>query len=294
MPAHALLIDDLDEAAGRLSPLGQLLLSDSVLQLRGTLYRHAESNGWRVMSYATFVHWSVPLADAAFIVVADKLYPASRLCGPVVRWDAHRYWAGEASERELSVQSAPVDVPPHSRITIIDDATWSGTTMRDVCRQAERRGGTVTHIIVGVASDRAAEMLAAAGPRVSVLTRVPVDWDIQHARDFCPWLPCSGRRIRSNASAPAAGIEIRLAPLFYNAGSWLQLTPDDPCWNEASRLALGFIPRFEAHLGRRALVRDLALLGPEAPLPVHSPNWPAQHDVVNAPLWDTIGRREGQ
>lgn len=291
-PVPALLIDDLDETAAYLSPLGRLLLSDALVNLRRTLNHHASSNGWRVMSYASFVNWSVQVTDAALVLVADKLYPTSRLCRAAVRVDAHRWWAGKAAEREVSIQAVSIKAPRQCRIAVIDDATWSGDTLRDLCRRVNAAGGTVSHIVVGAASPCSAEMLRATGARISVFAKVPTDWDIQHARDFCPWLPYSGRRIRSKMGVLATGIDVRLAPLFYNVGAWLQLTPDCHCWSEATELALGFIARLEAHLGRRALVQDLALLGPEASLPIRSPESAEQNGILNAPLWDFLGARE--
>lgn len=292
-PGRALLIDDLDETAAHLSSLGRLLLRDILLNLRRTVGRHASSNGWRVMSYSSFVDWSVPFTDASRTLVADKLYPMSKLCGPAVRVDAHRYWVGEAAEREVSLQDEPIEMPYQCPVVLIDDAAWSGDTLRSLCRRVNAAGGKVTHIIVGAASPGAAELLGTTGARISVLAKVPPDFDILHARDFCPWLPYSGRRVRSEAGILATGVDVRIAPLFYHAGAWLQLTPDCTCWREAIELAFEFISRFEAHLGRRALAQDLALLGPQVPLPIRSPEWAEQNATVNVPLWHYLGAREG-
>lgn len=287
-PVPALLVDDLDESAAHLFPLGRLLLDGILVELRRSLKRHASSHGWRILPYASFVDWSMAFVDADLVLIMDKLYPASRLSSSVIRVEAHRCWIDETVEREVSIQAAPEQAALRGKVAVVDDATWSGNTLRELCWRVNVMGGTVTHIVVGAASPQALESLWPTGAKICTLMQIPKDWDILHARDFCPWLPYSGRRIGSEGASMAMSTGFQLAPLFYNAGAWLQLTPDCPCRREAVELALAFTVRLEEHLGRRALVRDLTLLGPEVSPPVGSPEWTKQKGRMNVALRDCL------
>lgn len=270
-PVPAVLIDDLDEAAARLSPFARTLLEEDLASLRRLLLEHATGNEWRVLSYASFVDWSVSLADGSLVIIADKLYPTSRLRSRTMCMEVHRYWMTDSVERQVFVEPEPrCAIPKDEPVVIIDDAAWSGSTLREVCTLANSAGGKVRQVIVGAATPHAEETLRKTGVTFSRLTAVPDGWDILHARDFCPWLPYSGRKLGSTSPANHTGFTIRLAPLFHNDGAWLQLG-EHPCYGRLTDLALHGIDRLESYLGRAATIQDLHLFGPNVSLPIDSP-----------------------
>src|SRR5579863_6719535 len=130
-PIPALLIDDLDESAAHLSPRGRLLLDGILVELRRSLNQHANNHGWRILPYASFVDWSVASLDADLVLMMDKLYPASRLRSSVARVEAHRCWIDETVEREVSIQAVPKQTALRGKVAVVDDATWSGNTLRE-------------------------------------------------------------------------------------------------------------------------------------------------------------------
>jgi hypothetical protein len=270
-PVPALLIDDLDEAAARLSPFARTLLEEDLTSLRRLLLEHATWNEWRVLSYASFVDWSASLADGSLVVIADKLYPTDRLRGQALCVEVHRYWMADSAERQVFVEpESRCVIPAGEPVVVIDDAAWSGSTLHEVCTLANSAGGKVREVIVGAATPHAEEMLRKTGLTFSRLAAVPEGWDILHARDFCPWLPYSGRKLRSAPGVNDTGLAVRLAPLFHNDGAWLQLGKQ-PFHSRLTDLALCGIDRLESHLGRVATVHDLRLLGPNVSLPIDSP-----------------------
>lgn len=288
-PNCALLMDDLDEAAAHFSPLGRMLFRELLPDLRRSLHRHIGDYGWQMLRYAPFVAWSAALVKDSVTLVADKLYPISQLAGSVVCVDAHRWWVPQTLERRVQIQAKAPGLWHAGPTVVIDDAAWSGDTLRNLCRYVQAEGGVVTDIFVAAASPGAAEKLRTTGTRISAFARVPADFDILHARDFFPWLPFSGRRVQSKSAEFAAGVDLRLAPLFYNAGAWLQLSPQSPCWRDAIDLAFDFLWRFETHLGRPALVQDLPLLGSAIALPISSPVWVERKVAQNSPLRRYLG-----
>jgi hypothetical protein len=270
-PVPALLIDDLDEAAARLSSFARTLLSEDLSRLRQILLEHATWNEWRVLSYASFVDWSASLADGSLAIIADKLYPTNRLRSRTMCMEVHRYWMTDSAERQVFVEPESRCVIPNGEpVVIIDDAAWSGSTLHEICTLANSAGGKVRQVIVGAATPHAEEMLSKTGATFSRFTAVPEGWDILHARDFCPWLPYSGRKLGSTSLAKDTGFTIRLAPLFHNDGAWLQLGKH-PSQGRLTDLALHGIDRLESYLGRVATIQDLHLFGPNVSLPIDSP-----------------------
>lgn len=270
-PVPAVLIDDLDEAAARLSPFARTLLEEDFTSLRRLLCEHAIWNEWRVLSYSSFVDWSASLADDSLVVITDKLYPTERLRGHTLRMEIHRYWMADNAERQVFVEpESRCVIPAGEPVVVIDDAAWSGSTLHEVCTLANSAGGKIRQVIVGAATPHAQEMFCRTGFTFLQQVTVPEGWDILHARDFCPWLPHSGRKLRSAPDMNNIGVAVRLAPLFYDDGSWLQLRKQ-PCHSLLTDLALNGIDRLESYLGRVATVEDLRLLGPNVSLPIDSP-----------------------
>jgi hypothetical protein len=286
----ALLIDDLDESAARLSPLGRDLMKDDIVGLRRILVEHARLSGWQVLFYSSFVDWSTRLSGDAVVLLADKLYPKDRLHGQVIEVDVHRDWLDTVAEREVSLQTSPFLELPTGRITVIDDAAYSGETLRNLCRHANGAGGTVDHVIIAARSARAENVFRSENVKVSALATVPADWDILHARDFSPWLPLSGRRLGARSKTIECDFALRLAPLFYNRGAWLQLSETETCYGRLTDLAIGLIDRLEMYLGRSAMTQDVKLLGREVSLPMASPDTVGSIDLVNTRLREIVGK----
>ena len=289
-PYPALVIDDLDESAACLSSLGQCLMRDDIASLRQILLEHALSHGWRVLSYSSFVDWSIDLADNTVVVVADKLYPRGRLHGPLIEVDAHRHWTGSMDERVVSLQAPRFRAHSTDGITVIDDAAYSGRTLQELRKQINLVGGTIDHVVVAAISTRAERLLRAENVRVSALAVVPAHWDILHARDFSPWLPYSGRKLRSLSKPIEHDLALRISPLFYNRGAWLQLDDTENSYVRLNDLAIRLIDRLEIILGRSAVPHDVQLLGRNVSLPITWPQAVDSLDLVNTGLREIVGR----
>jgi len=270
-PVPAVLIDDLDEAAARLSPFARRLLDEGLASLSKLLREHAIGNEWRILPYASFVDWSASLAGESLAVIADKLYPTDRLRGTALCVEVHRYWIADDAERQVLVEpESQCVISAGEPVVVIDDAAWSGSTLHEVCTLANSAGGRVRQVIVGAATLHAQEMFSKTKLAFLQQVTVPEGWDILHARDFCPWLPYSGRKLRSAPGMTNTGFAVRLAPVFYDDGSWLQVG-NQPIHSFLTDLAFQGIDRLESYLGRTATVEDLRLLGPNVSLPIDSP-----------------------
>jgi len=286
----AVLLDDLEAALCRLAPLGRRLVEPSVLPLREALLRDAERRGWPVVSYAAFVASTraLPPGSGPWVVL-DKLFPEAAVPGRCVRCDVHRSWAGEGPEvlsprlalresRWEGIDAFDGALP----VTVLDDAAYTGATVRAAASRVARHGGTVRRVVLGVARRRVAAELQEAGVDVSCHYLTEGREDILHLRDFSPWLPFSGREIAGRAVLPGPGgapLPLRLAPSRYAAGRWLHLeerSPLRPILDEAAR---AFVETLRSHLGREPRISDLGLLGKAVAVPLSSPEQEAEESL---------------
>ena len=267
---HVALIDDLDQAMDGLSPLGIMLLRDSVARLRVLLNRHAMSSGWYVLPYEAFIAWSQRLIADEPVLVADKLYPEASLCGPVFKVSTHRHWIEETATREAATSVHVIPALQNLRLTILDDAAYTGTTLENLFCLAIRSGAIPVRVVTAAVSIRCKQALTASAVKIEALITVPDSCDIMHARDFFPWLPYSGRRILNTSVPDTTSERPRLSPLFYRDGLWLELA-GHRTGDQLRALSLDVLIKFETYLGRRATVADTGLLGQEVAVPIASP-----------------------
>ena len=189
------VIDDLDASLSRLSVVGRRLMTPIVMKLRDVLLNHAMSRHWYVASYKAFIDsvYRTP-KDNQLWVVLDKLFPIEAIREKAVVVDLHRSWSSSLKGRLDSKLTYQFDDPlnvikPGTIITLLDDAAYTGSTIRTVLQQIRKHGGEVRQIIIFVTRPAVIYECRKIGVSVSWQFSISSPHDILHMRDFFPWSP---------------------------------------------------------------------------------------------------------
>lgn len=208
-------------------------------------------------------------------MILDKLWPPTSQPSNIRLLNTHRV---HRSSPEPQVHALDLDrlSIPTPRLHIIDDAVFSGQTVRHICKCVAL--GT-PQVVVFCAVGRADTLRALGREAIEVVAQaeVPHNWDILHARDFLTFLPFAGRRFDALNADP---LPRALSYPFWNRGECLS-------FNNWSREMQGFIREFptlvveniERALGRSPITRDLLELMTGAYIPVPSETFEAKEEM---------------
>src|SRR5207244_3235958 len=126
-----ILIDDLADALGCMTPLGRQIVGPSCRAVRERILAYAASHDWTVVEHRKFVEWAAArLPGDANCIVLDPIFPLAELGNSAVRWRisrtfAHRGWKVE--DYESVVRAFP---RRNAAVSILDDAAATGSTLR--------------------------------------------------------------------------------------------------------------------------------------------------------------------
>jgi hypothetical protein len=276
-----ILIDDIEHTLAHCSPLGRSLIEPIIAPVLKELLEEVSNRNWHVVSYSTFVDWVHQFSfNGQSWLVLDKIFPLASLPGRVISIDLHRAWL--ASRRDmLSAQVTPKirdqlgNVEQGAQIAVLDDAVYSGSTMRTLFQEVTQMGGVVRRVVLCVSRSAFIDDYQTLGVSVDWLHRVAFGQDILHARDFFPWLPHSGRRIHERSALVCSNghlLDFRLAPGKFQQGDWLHLNGDIKIKRLLDGANRTFVAAMESHLGRLGRVADLSLLGNSVSIPLTEPS----------------------
>jgi len=278
---RAVLLDDTKHAMAHLSPLGRRLMTPIIGGLREELLAFANREKWTIIPYCRFVNWIHQfLPDGQLWFVVDKLFPLKAVPSQAVTLDVHRAYSARGADpldASLTLEiEGPLEIIGHGTpITVLDDAAYTGSTVCSLLHMITQRGGVVKRVALCVARPKAVWECQRLGASVDCQHMAGSGQDILHLRDFFPWLPFSGRRIKRRRSAPvhsngSPALDSRLAPTKFAHGAWLHLTGSREVLRLIDNAARLFVVAMDEHLGRSSRVADLALLGDGVALPLRS------------------------
>jgi hypothetical protein len=266
-----LIIDDVQAAASEMTGLGREVTSASVDAIRTSVLSYASKRNWFVLRYQTYVDWARDWIkrDPCRWVVLDPLFPVGALGDRAQTLRQTRLFDGDATivtrryARDNSFAKFYIADAP-AEIGIIDDASASGRTIKDVTHFVEQRGGLLTRVLVAASSRSARESFRVAHRAARWSDCVPGDWNVIHLRDGCPMLPYSGRATDKPAmfGVDGARIEIRVSSVFVPGNLWQVLYMDAAVRHAVDSSRLDIARRLTVALGRSARIADLSLLGP--------------------------------
>jgi hypothetical protein len=287
-----LVIDDVEVCASLLSPLGRDLLLPLTLQVHQEIIREFRAEKWPIVSYNAFIDWASKLRnETAVWLVVDKLFPTQSIHAPAVKVDMHRSYVHLASDvNELKLETEMLDrhIGVGMPVVILDDATYTGSTLRCILAAVKRAGGSVERIVVCVGRPAVAEECWAETVAFSCQHLTRNGQDILHFRDFFPWLPFSGRRIGGRSDLACKDdrlLSCRLAPITYQNGAWLHLSPDKKMHGVLLWARREFFSIMDKYFHGRACVEDLLRLGIGVGVPLSQPG---QMVSQNTPLAELL------
>lgn len=211
-----LIIDDIEPALALLPPAMRAAVDPSVQRLRTRIHDHASAQSHTLLSHAHFTDWILNAVDPEAVILSlDRLIGPSR-DGRIHPISAHRFWSGGRLETRVDITG--ISAPSGAQLVLIDDAVYTGSTLRDVINALAAESLSVSCVYVGAAKQAA---LASVGcGRLKPFTLVE-DGDILHMRDYCPLLPFSGRSVTGRGQA------YRSAALFDRNGVTQHLDHDE-------------------------------------------------------------------
>lgn len=147
-------------------------------------------------------------------------------------------------------------------------------TLTAVGDAVRRVGGQVDRAITCVSSPRALIALEAQGLDLERQHESAPEQDILHLRDFVPWLPYSGRRLRRRPlpTMQAQALTYQLSPLLFSGGALLHLNCHDALVGKLKQIGSQLVVLLEESLERPARVEDLSVLGDGIGIPLSDPH----------------------
>jgi hypothetical protein len=244
------------------------------------MLNEAREQDWSVVPYKAFIGWvREQFNDGQVWVVLDKVFPPDEVPGPSAFLDLHRPWPvnGRRHAEVTLKPEAHGQLTPFAgsdRVTILDDAAYTGNTVRAAIKVIMGLGGTLGRVVTCVARPTFLRDCAADGISVNCLHTALDGQDILHFRDFFPWLPFSGRRVEGRthiSGSDQAHLTCRLAPATFLEEDWLHVKDDDRWCRLILDCAHACVAALDGHLGRRSRVADLPLLGHDLAIPIARP-----------------------
>ncbi len=266
------VIDDIDAALKRMSPLGRDVVGPAALTVRSELLAFAQRRGWCVVSYDEYARWGRGLVADSGIewLVLDPLLPL----------DFPRLHPLRVTRRangiSIDAGTLPGVVTRGTTVGLLDDASSSGTTIYTVSTMVEKAGARVSRVAVCASSSLGRGRVMRSYRNVVWSDLVRGDWPTLHLRDGCPYLPFSGRRSpeMSSISSPSA-IELRTPATMLPGSVWHSLTVVRAVCDTMRGARHDILMSLETRLGRQPIIDDLTLLGSEVPaviersIPIH-------------------------
>lgn len=265
----SVIIDDIEPTLARLTPLGQTIMSPLTNVVRDAMLEFAAARGWQVIPHMTFSEWALRrMQDDRSWLVLDPLFSAAELGarGQIARFTrswTRDTWGIDPGYSELGESEGITE-----SVGILDDSAATGMTLHLATRIANDSGARVHRFLTCTGTAFARSAMNRIAPGAEWLQFVEGESISVHMRDACPCLPFAGRGNRDQPiiNTAAGRIYTRLTHLRDPSGLWSQLCKDANVF-EALRLAQRSLPkRLSAHLGRKATVTDLRLLGTDVVL----------------------------
>lgn len=268
MRDRPLLVDDVQEAARHLSPLGQSVVEDACQSVRAVGRAFATARGWTVVDYSDFARWveSLPLQTG---VTLDPLFRAS--VRNVHQLRISRILYDDAWRIELRDRNGLNELGPGAEVTLIDDVAVTGSTLQMAHALIEERGAFVRRIALCGATTQARTRLESHLSGLEWLQYTEGGHGAIHLRDACPYLPFSGRPSASHAPivVETGQVPVRLPSIIIKEGLWAHVFSDYRVLAATIRARSEVSVKLSDSLGREATVADLQLLGEGIALPAY-------------------------
>ncbi len=255
-------MDDVPAALAIMSSDGGAMADEGAQAVRSAVRAHAARRGWEVVPHRLYADWATKTvaADGRHWLILDPLLRGEEIAERGTRTNLTRC----ADARFLSpVTGFELDkLAGHPTVGVVDDAVSSGRTLCQLSRLCVQAGSRIEGVAVGCSSRVGRATVESRVPGVRWFAFLPGDWQVLHLRDGCPFLPYSGRPLRSVAS-PTGSVpaDLRL-PSWLAVGSiWQVLWLDDDvkqAIRSGYRRVLGVLA---ARLGRPPQIDDVSLFG---------------------------------
>lgn len=281
-----IILDDLDSALARLTDLGKPIVRPVADTVRRAVYLFAAVHSWRIVEHGSFAGWAgAEIRDADRWLVLDPLFPSKSLPRAARMLRLTRQYVQEKWQLIATLPSDLADSLAGKSVGIIDDACATGETFRYVSRLIADAGGCVCRFVVCASTASARTSVGKAIAEAGFATFLRGDYSAVHLRDGCPGLPFAGRPhpMRTLIHSSLGPVTICM-PSVVTGQLWQVLYRDrGVCWAMmVARRQLA--ERLSATLGRRAIVGDMPLLGPDIPLLLY----PQQTATADTPLADLL------
>lgn len=267
MAENVLLIDDVDPALSAMTSVGREVAGEAAQVVRSVVLTQAARRGWQVLPHHTYASWarSTVGADDREWLILDPFFETDSLARKATRITLTR-----PADAQLPIRGSLTDfdvLEAGQCWGIVDDAVSSGRTLYSVSRLCAERGSCVGHVVIGAASRFGRAMVDARVKRVRWSVYLAGDWQTLHLRDGCPYLPRSGRLLRSAivSADGQASVDLRL-PSWRALGSiWQVLWLDRAVQNTIKSECLRILDTVAQRIGCAPRIRDLRILGDDVP-----------------------------
>lgn len=258
-----MLLDDSAAALACLSPVGQAIIGPASLIVRESLLMFASVQGWLTVNYEDYRMWASAQLDAEYVWLAlDPFFLKGHRCD-VTAMDLRLSRSASGGELHIDaiLPESVREVVRNREVGLLDDAVWSGQTVRRAADLVRSAGGSIEDVVVCVSAIAARRSIAADVPGVAWAQFVEGDHAAIHMRDACPFMPFGGRTVKGEATASAdPSLRVVHHPMHFK-GPWEAVRRSRHV-SEAIRVAGRMIEAgLTRELERPATVADVVALG---------------------------------